>query len=127
MGAFVARVFDGEAGKVMENKIDALVTSLTTPLGWLEILGFAVAVAMVVHPHALKVPELARVFEEWPVLRHGLLSLSATFAVGTLVNDSGALIAGLGVITTAPLMIATCAWWAMRAEPKVTHPIAARV
>jgi hypothetical protein len=117
MGAFVARVIDGEAGKILENKIDALVTSLTTPLGWLEIIGFAAAIAMVVHPHALKVPELARVFEVWPVLRYGLLSLAATFAVGTLVNDSGALIAGLGVITTAPLMIATCAWWAMWTTP----------
>jgi hypothetical protein len=117
MGAFVARVFDGEAGEVLENKIDALVTSLTTPLGWLEIVGFGVAVAMVAWPHTLKVPELARVFEAWPVLRHALLSLAVTFTVGTLVNDSGALIAGLGVITTAPLMIATCAWWAMRTEP----------
>lgn len=114
MGAFVARVLDGEAGEVLENKIDALVTSLTAPLGWLEIAGFGVAVAMVVWPHALKVPELARVFEEWPELRYALLSLAVTFTVGTLVNDSGALIAGLAVITTAPLMIATCAWWSMR-------------
>jgi hypothetical protein len=126
MGAFVARVLDGEAGEVLENKIDALVTSLTTPLGWLEIIGFGVAVAMVVWPHALKVPELARVFEEWPELRHALLALSVTFTVGTLVNDSGALIAGLAVMTTAPLMIATCAWWTARAEPQVTHPITAR-
>ena len=117
MGAFVARVIDGEAGDVLENKIDALVTSVTTPLGWLEIVGFGVAVAMVAWPHALKVPELARVFEEWPVLRHALLSLAVTFTVGSLVNDSGALIAGLGVLTTAPLMIATCAWWAMRTRP----------
>jgi hypothetical protein len=114
MGGFVARVIDGEAGEVLENKIDALVTSVTTPLGWLEIVGFAVAVAMVAWPHQLNVPELARVFDEWPVLRYALIALAVTFTVGTLVNDSGALIAGLGVLTTAPLMIATCAWWAMR-------------
>jgi hypothetical protein len=117
MGAFVARVIDGEADEVLRNKIDALVTSLTTPLGWLEIIGFAVAVALVFWPEAFRVPELTRVFEEWPTLRHALLSLAVTFAVGTLVNDSGALIAGLGVLTTAPLMIATCAWWAIRTAP----------
>ena len=118
MGAFVARVIDGEAGDVLENKVDALVTSLTTPLGWLEIIGFAVAVAIVFRPDAFRVPELARVFEEWPVLRHALLALAVTFTLGTLVNDSGALIAGLGVLTTAPLMIATCAWWAVRTVPQ---------
>jgi hypothetical protein len=117
MGAFVARVIDGEADEVLRNKIDALVTSLTTPLGWLEIIGFAVAVAMVFWPETFRLPELTRVFEEWPTLRHALLSLAVTFAVGTLVNDSGALIAGLGVLTTAPLMIATCAWWAIRTAP----------
>jgi hypothetical protein len=77
-----------------------------------------VAVAIVFRPDAFRVPELARVFEEWPVLRHALLALAVTFALGTLVNDSGALIAGLGVLTTAPLMIATCAWWAVRTVPQ---------
>jgi hypothetical protein len=125
MGAFVGRVIDGEAGEVIENKIDALVTSVSTPLGWLEIVGFAVAVAMVLWPETLKVPELARVFEEWPALRHALLALAVTFGVGTLVNDSGALIAGLGVITTAPLMIATCAWWALRPVPTKPSPTVA--
>ncbi|HKE71866.1 MAG TPA: hypothetical protein VKB55_21585 [Nocardioidaceae bacterium] len=126
MGAFVARVIDGEAGKVLENKVDALVTSLTTPLGWLEIIGFAVAVAIVFRPDAFRLPELARVFEEWPVLRHALLALAVTFGLGTLVNDSGALIAGLGVLTTAPLMIATCAWWAVRTEPATQPPATTR-
>ena len=126
MGAFVARVIDGEAGKVLENKVDALVTSLTTPLGWLEIIGFAVAVAIVFRPDAFRLPELARVFEEWPVLRHALLALAVTFGLGTLVNDSGALIAGLGVLTTAPLMIATCAWWAVRTEPAIQPPATTR-
>jgi len=126
MGAFVARVIDGEAGEVIENKIDALVTSVATPLGWLEIVGFAFAVAIVTWPDAFKVPELSRVFEEWPALRHALLALAVTFAVGTLVNDSGALIAGLGVLTTAPLMIATCAWWAMRPVPASKPPATTR-
>jgi len=126
MGAFVARVIDGEAGEVIENKIDALVTSVSTPLGWLEIVGFAFAVAIVAWPDAFKVPELSRVFEEWPALRHALLALAVTFAVGTLVNDSGALIAGLGVLTTAPLMIATCAWWAMRPVPASKPPATTR-
>jgi len=125
MGRFVARVLDGDAGDLLSNKLQALTASLTSPLGWAELLGFGLMTALVIRPRTLGVPELDAVFAAWPLLRPGLLSLAVTCGIGSLVNDSGALIAGLGVITTAPLLIATCAWWTTRPAPlPVAEPVA---
>lgn len=114
MGAFVARVLDGSAADVLLSKLEALLASLTSPLGWLEIAAFVTAMLMVWRPTAMQVPELERIYGDWPTLRPALLALGLTCTIGTLVNDSGALIAGLAVLTAAPLLIATCAWWTNR-------------
>jgi len=120
MGDFFSRVLDGDAGEVLSSKVAALMTSLTSPLGWAELLAFALAVALVLRPG--HVPALEAVFAAWPLLRPALLALALTCAVATFVNDSGALIAGLAVLTTAPLLIATCAWWAARPLPRSAQP-----
>lgn len=116
MGAFVARLLDGSVTDVLLSKLDALLASLTSPLGWLEIAGFVVAMLVVWRPTAMRVPELDRVYEAWPTLRPALISLGLTCTIATFVNDSGALIAGLAVLTVAPLMIATCVWWTSRTD-----------
>ncbi|MDQ3628518.1 MAG: hypothetical protein M3419_06890 [Actinomycetota bacterium] len=114
MGAFVARVLDGSASDVLLSKLEALLASLTSPLGWLQVTGFVVAMLVVWRPVAMRVPELGGVYAAWPTLRPALLSLGLTCTIATFVNDSGALIAGFAVLTAAPLMIATCAWWTSR-------------
>jgi len=118
MGEFVARLRAGEADEVLANKLDALVASLTSPLGWAELSVFGLAVAVVLSPRRLRVPGLQRLFDVWPLLRPALLALAVTCAIGTVVNDSGALIAGLGVLTAAPVLIATCARSTTRPAPQ---------
>lgn len=117
MGEFVAKLLAGDAGELLSNKLAALGASLASPLGWAELLTFSLATAIVARPEAMHVPELGRVYVAWPLLRPGLLAIALTCAVGTFVNDSGALIAGLGVLTTAPLLIATCVWWTTLPAP----------
>ena len=110
-GSFVARVRDGDAWELLSNKLDALFASVSGPVGWVEVAGFALCVAAVLRPDRLHVPELATVYTAWPTLRPGLLAIATTCAIGSVVNDSGVLIAGLAVVATAPAIIATCAWW----------------
>ncbi|UYM07562.1 hypothetical protein [Solicola gregarius] len=113
-GSFIARVRDGEAWDLLDNKIDALVASFSGPVGWLEIAGFAIGVAAVLRPARLHVPELAGLYDAWPTLRPALIAIVVTCGIGSLVNDSGVLVSGLAVVTVAPPMIATCAWYATR-------------
>ncbi|MDN5852899.1 MAG: hypothetical protein L0K86_08645, partial [Actinomycetia bacterium] len=110
-GSFVARLRDGDAWELLSNKLDALVASVSGPVGWLEVAGFVVCVAAVLAPARLHVRELQAVYDAWPTLRPALLAISATCAIASVVNDSGVLIAGLAVVTTAPVIIATCAWF----------------
>ena len=113
-GSFVARLRNGEAWDLLSNKIDALIASFSGPVGWLEIAGFALGIAVVLRPRRLYVPELAELYAEWPALRPALIAIAVTCGIGSLVNDSGVLIAGLAVVAVAPPMIATCAWCATR-------------
>lgn len=110
-GSFVARLRDGDAWELLSNKLDALLASVSGPVGWLEVAGFALCVAAIMRPERLHLPELATVYDAWPTLRPALIAIAATCAIGSLVNDSGVLIAGLAVVATAPPMIATCAWF----------------
>ena len=110
-GSFVARLRAGDAWDLLSNKLEALFASVSGPVGWLEVAGFLACVAAVVAPTRLHVPELDAVCEAWPTLRPALLSVAATCAIASVVNDSGVLIAGLAVVTTAPVIIATCAWF----------------
>lgn len=124
MGDFVERLVSGEAGQVLSNKADALGSSLTSPLGLIEIAVFGVMMAAALQPQRWHLPELQEVYDAWPILRSALLATGVTCALGTLVNDSGALVAGLGVVTTLPLLIATCAWWTTLPEASVVPPVA---
>jgi hypothetical protein len=110
MGDFVARVVAGDYQGVIGNKLSALGASLTSPLGWAELLAFALTVAVVWRPAEMRLPELREVFDAWPALRPALQAFLATCLLGSLVNDSGALIAGFGVLLVVPLLIATSAW-----------------
>jgi len=122
MGDFVDRLLSGEAGDVLSNKADALSSSLTSPLGLLEVVVFVGCVAIVLQPTRWHLPSLQAVFDAWPALRASLIALAVTCTAGTLVNDSGALIAGLGVVATAPLLIATCVWWTTQPAPAPEVP-----
>ena len=115
-GSFVARLRDGDAWELLSNKIDALLASVTGPVGWLEIAAFAICIAAALRPSRLRVPELQAAYDMWPALRPALIAIAATCAIGSVVNDSGVLIAGLAVVATVPLMIATCAWLATSAR-----------
>lgn len=111
-GSFVARLRNGDAWELLSNKLDALLASVSGPLGWLEVVGFIACVVAVLMPTRLRVPELDALYDAWPTLRPTLLSIAATCAIASLVNDSGVLVAGLAVAATAPMIIATCAWFA---------------
>lgn len=128
MGDFVDRLLSGEAGDVLSNKADALGSSLTSPLGLLEVVVFAGCVAIVLQPVRWHLRSLQAVFDAWPALRSALIALAVTCIAGTLVNDSAALIAGLGVVATAPLLIATCIWWTSQpaSAPEVPSVFVAR-
>jgi len=82
----------------------------------------------VLQPVRWHLHSLQAVFVAWPALRSACIALAVTFAAGTLVNDSGALIAGLGVVATAPTLIATCIWWTSQpaSAPEVPSVVVAR-
>jgi hypothetical protein len=103
LGSFTDRFLSGDAGPVLTGKAAALAASLSTPLGWAEVAALVVLVVLVRRPPAA----LASLFHAWPSLRHSLAATLLTGGLGTLVNDSGALVAGLAVVLTLPVVVAT--------------------
>jgi len=54
---------------------------------------------------------LKQISTDRPLLQPTLYSVYVALVIGTLVNDSGVVILGVGVAVLVPLMIATYAQW----------------
>ncbi|TQS39883.1 hypothetical protein [Cryptosporangium phraense] len=103
LGRFVAQLFDGSAGTVIQRKAEANVTLLLT--SQLTILVVAVAVFVL---FVLLVPtaRLRRVLGLYPAVRSGLVGLLVAAVLGFALNDSGVAVPAFSAMVAVPLAIA---------------------
>jgi hypothetical protein len=108
MGRFVQQIIDGEAGPVVDRKLDAMLRSFTRgPEGIVIPLLLALVGYLLARPQ--RIPTLQRAFERVPVLRPGLVAMLATAVLGVLINDSGIQVAAVCLTVATPLVVAACA------------------
>jgi hypothetical protein len=108
MGRFVQQIIDGEAGPVVERKLDAMVRSFTRgPEGIVIPLLLVLVGFLLAQPQ--RMPTLQRAFDHVPVLRPGLVAMLTTAVLGVLINDSGIQVAAVCLTVATPLVVATCA------------------
>jgi hypothetical protein len=108
LGRFVQQIADGEAGPVVDRKLDAMVRSFTRgPEGIVIPILLALVGYLLLHPE--RIPTLERAFDRVPVLRAGLTAMLTTAVLGVLINDSGIQVAAVCLTVATPLVVATCA------------------
>jgi hypothetical protein len=108
MGRFVQQIIDGDAGPVVERKLDAMVRSFTRgPEGIVIPLLLVLVGYLLAHPQ--RMPMLQQAFERVPVMRAGLVAMLTTAVLGVLINDSGIQVAAVCLTVATPLVVAACA------------------
>jgi hypothetical protein len=108
LGRFVQRVVDGDATDVVLRKASGAMDTVTTPGGVLVVIASAVAIAVVFQVKRFEVPALATVYRRWYTSRPMLHSVALVAVLGSLTNDSGVIVAGAMLLTTAPLVVVAC-------------------
>jgi len=107
LGRFVQQVIDGEAGTVVQRKLEANLRAFRNYLLALIVpIGFAFVALVLMRPVASRAAALARAYQRSPTLRLGVIAVMVTLAVGFAVNDSGIAIPAVALFVAIPLLIA---------------------
>jgi hypothetical protein len=103
VGGFVQRLLDGQAMAVIQSKA-SLWLRLSAPS--LLVLGLAALAVCLMARRGWRVPGWAALTRDTPMARAVMVGVAVMWLVGSLVNDSGFVIAALGVCLAGPLAVA---------------------
>jgi hypothetical protein len=110
-GRFFQTLLDGDGFAVVSRKLVAnieLSTAQPVLLGLVVVVS-AFLVVIVLQPGRFGTAPFARLVDEAPLLRDGLLAVVVMCIIGFLTNDSGAAIPPVAMILTVPLVISAVA------------------
>lgn len=126
LGRFVGDLLDGEAGDIVQRKIDATIATLTRGPG-----GVVVPVVLLAVAYLLARPQRFRSFHDAtvrvPILRPELIAMYVTAVLGFAVNDSGIQVSAVCLVVATPLVAATRARLLIppvRRAPRSRHLVA---
>jgi hypothetical protein len=108
LGRFVQRVIDGDAADIVLRKASGALDTVTSPGGVLIAIATAIAIAVVLQIKQFEVPALTTVYERWRTSRPLLHAVALVAVLGSVTNDSGVVVAGAMLLTTAPLVLVAC-------------------
>ena len=108
LGRFVQRVVDGDATDIVLRKASGALDTVTNPAGVVVLLASAIAIAVVLQVKRFEVPALTTVYQRWQTSRPMLHSVALVAVLGSVTNDSGVVVAGAMMLTTAPLILVAC-------------------
>jgi hypothetical protein len=103
LGRFVAQLFDGSAGTVIQRKAEANVSLLLTSQLTLLVLAVLIFVPVVL---LMPTGRLRRVLGLYPAVRAGFIGLVVAAFLGFVVNDSGVAVPAFAAMVAVPLAIA---------------------
>lgn len=89
LGAFVARVLDGDVWDVFARKLSMSFGYLNNPGGWALLVAVLLLCAGALWPHRVPFAAYRRFAAEEPMARPTLLALVVCSVVGMLLNDAG--------------------------------------
>lgn len=106
-GRFLQTLLDGDAFTVVSRKFAANVELASAMPGLAVAVSVLVAgfMLVVLRPGMLGTEPFARLVEQAPLLRSGLIALTGLCLIGFLTNDSGAAIPPVALLYTAPLVL----------------------
>jgi hypothetical protein len=107
IGAFVGHVLHGGAGGILQRKVGANVSSLTTTIFSPIIPVVVIACgAILFWPHRFRLRALAMAYRQAPLLRPALTAMWLIGLLGWLADDSGITVAAAALPLALPLVIA---------------------
>jgi hypothetical protein len=116
LGDFVEKVLNGDAGGVVQRKLEGTVNSFMdwpfTPVPFL----LALLAWVVLDPERFRAHGLSKAFVQTPTLRAGLAGTFIMAVVGALTNDSGVVVAAVMLSLAVPFVVAAVT------SPGITPP-----
>jgi hypothetical protein len=106
IGGFVDSILHGGAWEILQRKAGMW---LRLSGGVVIILALVALVVWLARRRGLRLPVVAQLWRTGPMVRPVAWALLVLWLVGTLVNDSGAVVAGLGLTLAGPLFAAAVA------------------
>ncbi|ADG76070.1 conserved hypothetical protein [Cellulomonas flavigena DSM 20109] len=124
LGQFVQRVLDGDAFDVVAGKAAGAWATVAQPLGVLAALVCLAVCAVLVGPDRWRPSPLRDLYTTWPLLRRTMLAVVVVALLGSLLNDSGVVVATAVLAVAGTLLLASVAQH--RWEPLPDDPAAVR-
>lgn len=144
LGRFVDTVLDGGLFNVIARKLGANLSTFTNPLSFIAITAVLLLLVVMGRPVRLAAKDtnalapyhwltngvpLKQIATDTPMLMPTIYAVYVVILIGTLVNDSGVVIAAIGLALLVPLLIATYARWILgitrhipAVSPRPTQP-----
>ncbi|WP_454728444.1 hypothetical protein [Cellulosimicrobium protaetiae] len=104
LGGFVQTVVDGAALEVIGRKAVGAWRTVAQPAGAAAAVLVVLVALAALRPARFRLPEVARAYERWPLLRELVIALVVVAGVGSVLNDSGVII-GVMVVVVATAMV----------------------
>ena len=120
LGQFVQRVLDGQALDVVAGKAQGAWATVSTPAGAVAAVACLAACAVLVGPDRWRPTSLRRLYAAWPGLHRLLLAVVVAALLGSVLNDSGVVVASAVLATSGALLVASLAedrWAALPDDP----------
>lgn len=120
LGQFVQRVLDGQALDVVAGKAQGAWATVATPLGAVAAVVCLAACVALVGPDRWRPTSVRRLYDAWPGLRRLLLAVVVAAVLGSVLNDSGVVVASAVLATSGALLVVSFAedrWAALPDDP----------
>ncbi|WP_156044222.1 hypothetical protein [Cellulomonas sp. HZM] len=104
LGLFVQHVLDGDSWAILSGKARGAWSTVDAPLGALAALACIAVCVLLVGPDRWRPALVRRAYAAWPVLRPVLLAVVVVAVLGSLLNDSGVVVA-VAVLGVAGTML----------------------
>ncbi len=105
LGGFVQTVVDGGALEVVWRKALGAWATVANPVGAVAAVLVVLVALAVLRPDRARLPEVARAYERWSLLRPVVVSLVVVAGVGSLLNDSGVIIGAMVLVVGAAMVV----------------------
>ncbi|MFD4990812.1 hypothetical protein ACFWH7_03590 [Cellulosimicrobium cellulans] len=105
LGGFVQTVVDGAALEVIGRKAVGAWRTVAQPAGAVAAVLVVLVALAALRPERFRLPEVARAYERWPLLRDLVVALVVVAGVGSVLNDSGVIIAVMVVVVATAMVV----------------------
>ncbi|MBD7979814.1 alkaline phosphatase family protein, partial [Oerskovia merdavium] len=107
LGGFVQRFLDGDALSMIATKAAGAWATVASVPGVLATVAVVATAFAALRPDVCRLPEVAAAYRAWPQLRSLVISLVVAAGIGSVLNDSGVIIAVMFVVVAIATVVAS--------------------